>query len=82
MSALRVVARRSILPRIVLLTAALTLLAPGSLGLPSIVEAQDRVAVEGTADFRNPPTLGPGSYSDRMVSGESIWYGVLYTNDV
>ncbi len=73
-------ARAAITRPAALLTALFTLLvvlvAPGS-----VAEAQDRVEVEGTADFRNPPTLGPGAYSDRMVSGESIWYGVLYTNN-
>jgi hypothetical protein len=44
--------------------------------------AQDREETEGTSDFRDPPMLVPGSYSDTIVSGESVWYAVLYTNDV
>ncbi|MDH3682152.1 MAG: hypothetical protein OEV40_19640 [Acidimicrobiia bacterium] len=49
---------------------------------PSRSDAQDTVAVDGTADFRNPPRLAPGSYSDTIVTGETVWYAVLYTNDV
>lgn len=40
--------------------------------------AQD---VEGTADFRNPPMLQPGSYRDTIVTGETVWYAVVYTNN-
>ncbi|MGY9082282.1 MAG: hypothetical protein ACKVK3_06735 [Acidimicrobiales bacterium] len=34
----------------------------------------------GTADFRNAPQLTPGSYLDRIVTGDSAWYSVIYTN--
>ncbi len=47
----------------------------------SPVAAQEREEVTGTADFRNPPRLENGNYSDTIVSGESLWYEVLYTND-
>lgn len=43
--------------------------------------AQDPTPVEGTADFRNPPVLMPGSYSDTIVTGEALWYAVVYTDD-
>lgn len=37
--------------------------------------------VTGSADFRNPPTLTPGTYADEIVTGETVWYGVIYRND-
>lgn len=42
--------------------------------------AQEPIEVVGTADFRNPPTLEPGSYLDTIVTGETVWYAIVYTN--
>lgn len=36
--------------------------------------------VTGTADFRNAPLLTPGEYTDRIVTGDSAWYAVMYAN--
>lgn len=47
----------------------------------SIASAQDAVDVEGSADFRNPPSLVPGVYRDTIVTGEAVWYAMLYTDD-
>ena len=43
-------------------------------------EAQAQTGVTGTADFRNAPQLSPGSYVDRIVTGDSAWYSIIYTN--
>lgn len=48
-------------------------------GFAPMAQAQDPVV--GTADFRNAPLLGPGSYSDRLVTGDTAWYSVAYIND-
>ena len=42
--------------------------------------AQAQTGVTGTADFRNAPRLSPGSYVDRIVTGDSAWYSIIYTN--
>lgn len=42
--------------------------------------AEAQLPVTGTADFRNAPRLVPGSYVDRIVTGDSAWYSVMYTN--
>ena len=51
----------------------------GTFVLASSADAQ--TTVTGTADFRNAPQLIPGQYQDLLVSGDSAWYSVLYTND-
>ena len=43
--------------------------------------AQAQTQVVGTADFRNAPQLPPGQYLDRIVTGDSAWYAIIYTND-
>lgn len=48
--------------------------------VPVAGAAQERAEVRGSADFRNPPRLVDGAYSDSIVSGEAVWYEVLYTN--
>ncbi len=46
------------------------------------VESDDQIEeVEGATDYRVPPLLGPGRYSDTIVTGEAVWYAVLYTDD-
>lgn len=49
--------------------------------LAQLPAAQAQEGVVGTADFRNAPLLGPGSYSDRIVTGDTAWYSVAYIND-
>lgn len=44
--------------------------------------AQEATDAEGAADFRTAPRLAPGRYTDTVVAGESVWYAVLYTNEV
>ena len=44
--------------------------------------AQEVIDTNGTTDFRNPPTLENGVYRDTIVTGEAVWYAVVYTNDV
>lgn len=44
-------------------------------------DAQERAETEGSADFRNPPILTDGSYADTIVTGETVWYSVIYTNN-
>lgn len=41
--------------------------------------AQEATPVEGAADFRTAPTIGPGTYVEELVTGEHVWYGVFYT---
>jgi len=43
-------------------------------------DAHAQTGVTGTADFRNAPQLLPGSYVDRIVTGDSAWYAIIYTN--
>ena len=44
--------------------------------------AQDAAeSLDGAADFRTAPLVGPGTYRDTIVTGEIAWYSVLYTND-
>ena len=43
-------------------------------------DADAQAAVTGTADFRNAPQLPPGTYFDRIVTGDSAWYAIVYTN--
>ena len=43
--------------------------------------AQDATPVDGTADFRAPPFIGNGTFTDTIVAGEAVWYAVIYTND-
>lgn len=43
--------------------------------------AQDVTEVDGTPDFRSPPFLGNGTFSDTIVAGEAVWYAVIYTED-
>lgn len=47
--------------------------------LPTAASAT--VAVTGTADYRAAPRLVDGTYTDTIVTGETVWYAVLYTND-
>lgn len=51
-----------------------------SVGVSFIPQAHAQESVVGTADFRNAPQLVPGSYVDRIVTGDSAWYSVVYTN--
>jgi hypothetical protein len=48
------------------------------------VEAQDAggrpTKVEGAADFRTAPRLESGQYRAAIVTGESIWFALQYTN--
>lgn len=44
-------------------------------------QAQETIETEGTADFRNPPVLSNGIYEDEIVTGEAVWYAVIYRND-
>lgn len=46
----------------------------------AIASAQEPTEVVGTADFRNPPTLVDGRYVDTIVTGETVWYAVVYAN--
>lgn len=43
--------------------------------------AQAPTPVTGAADFRNPPMLTPGTFTDTIVTGETVWYAVIYRND-
>jgi len=43
--------------------------------------AEAQTPVVGTADFRNAPQLVDGTYRDRVVTGDSAWYSVVYTNE-
>lgn len=43
--------------------------------------AEAQASVVGTADFRNAPQLPPGQYVDRIVTGDTAWYSIIYTND-
>ena len=43
--------------------------------------ADAQAAVVGSADFRNAPQLPPGQYVDRIVTGDTAWYSIIYTND-
>lgn len=45
------------------------------------VRADAQTPVEGAADFRNAPLLPPGQFVDEIVTGESVWYALIYTND-
>ena len=49
---------------------------------PTTVLAQEAIETEGTTDYRNPPILDNGVYRDTVVTGEAVWYAVVYTNDV
>lgn len=44
-------------------------------------QAQETIETEGTADFRNPPLLSNGVYEDEIVTGEAVWYAVIYRNN-
>ncbi len=50
-----------------------------SLLFTSPAAAQDDVT--GSADYRNPPQLTDGLYRDTIVTGEAVWYAVLYRNN-
>lgn len=41
--------------------------------------AQDPTPIEGAADFRTAPIIGPGTYVETLVTGEHVWYSSLYT---
>jgi len=43
--------------------------------------ADAQTPVVGTADFRKAPQLVPGTYSDRLVTGDTAWYSLVYTNE-
>ncbi len=66
-------------PRHVILAAATALVV--LFGGPSAMAQDERIETEGSADFRNPPILVSGSYSDTIVTGETVWYSVVYTNN-
>lgn len=38
-------------------------------------------SVSGAADFRTAPAVGDGTYTDTIVTGESLWFAVRYEND-
>ena len=61
----------SVIALLVLVVSAVGSFSPG---------AQAQTGVTGTADFRNAPRLSPGSYVDRIVTGDSAWYSIIYTN--
>jgi hypothetical protein len=44
------------------------------------LDVADAEEVAGTADFRNAPAIADGTYKDTIVTGESVWYAVTYTN--
>ncbi|MBT6445395.1 MAG: hypothetical protein HOK58_10470, partial [Acidimicrobiaceae bacterium] len=43
--------------------------------------ADAQAVVVGSADFRNAPQLPPGQYVDRIVTGDTAWYSIIYTNN-
>ena len=43
--------------------------------------ADAQAVVVGSADFRNAPQLPPGQYVDRIVTGDTAWYPIIYTNN-
>ena len=43
--------------------------------------ATAQTSVVGSADFRNAPQLGPGEFRDTIVTGDTAWYSLLYTNN-
>lgn len=43
--------------------------------------AQEVEPVEGAADFRTAPLVGDGRYRDMILTGESLWFTVLYRNE-
>ena len=57
----------------------ITLALLGSLAV-FIPTASAQTTVVGSADFRNAPQLPPGQYVDRIVTGDTAWYAVIYTN--
>lgn len=59
---------------VALLSVALTLGAVAPAG------AQDAEEVDGSADIRTGPLVGNGTFRDEIVTGELVWYSVLYTN--
>ena len=62
---------------VTLLVISLALLAPLAVFIPT---ASAQTTVVGSADFRNAPQLPPGQYVDRIVTGDTAWYAVIYTN--
>ena len=48
---------------------------------PLTAWALQPIEVVGTADFRDPPALMSGQYSDTIVTGDTVWYAILYTNN-
>lgn len=66
--------------RRVLATVAILLVALAGAGAALLPAASAQQSVTGTADFRNAPHLPPGEYVDRIVTGDSAWYSVVYTN--
>ncbi len=62
-----------------LLTVLLAALITLSAGFVPQAIAQESVV--GSADFRNAPQLLPGEYADRVVTGDTAWYSVVYTNN-
>jgi len=61
------------------IVALLTLFMSSLTGFMPHADAQEPIV--GTADFRNAPLLANGSYTDRIVTGDSAWYSVSYIND-
>ena len=49
-----------------------------TVGAAKAVEPKD---VEGSADFRGAPILSPGTYTDTVVTGEAVWYRVVYSDE-
>jgi len=52
-----------------------------AVGLWSPIAGAQAVVV-GSADFRNAPELPPGQYVDRIVTGDTAWYSIIYTNNM
>ena len=64
-----------------LATILLTSIAIAVVGPVPTASAQDTTAVVGSADFRSPPQLVDGLYEDSIVTGETVWYSVMYSNE-
>lgn len=62
---------------------ALAVLLAALVGLSAtfVPQAVGQGSVVGSADFRNAPQLLPGEYVDRIVTGDTAWYSVIYTNN-
>ncbi len=57
------------------------LLSLAMLAVPLAALAQQDEVVEGARDFRTAPILSDGAYTDTILVGETLWYGVHLIND-